>query len=71
MINLDDFIKRDDELLLPPNTHKFKRILIRGDPKDPTKVITGIPVIHNETNQLIAFVELKWEKDKYLHSSSS
>lgn len=68
MVSLDDFINTSkDEVILPPNTHKFKhRILIRGDPKDPTKIITGIPVIHNVTNQLVAFVELKREKNKYL-----
>jgi hypothetical protein len=59
---LDAYI--NDEL--PPNTHRFKhRIMLAGDPKDPNKVITGIPLIHNETKQLIAFVELKWEKDDY------
>jgi hypothetical protein len=43
MVSLDDFITTSDELILPPNTHKFKhRILIRGDLKDPIKVITGI-----------------------------
>jgi hypothetical protein len=69
MVSLDDYITTRDELILPPNTHKFKhRILIRGDPKDPTKVITGIPVIHNVSNQLVAFVELKREKNRYLPS---
>jgi hypothetical protein len=66
MVNLDDFINCDDELL-PLNTRKFKhRILITGDPNDHAKVITGIPVIHNVTNQLVAFVEMRREKNKYL-----
>lgn len=66
MINLDDFIKSDDEFL-PPNTHKFKqRILIGQDPKYEKKVLTGIPLIHNVTNQLVAWVEIKREKNKYM-----
>ncbi|MDR4491760.1 MAG: hypothetical protein R2685_12790 [Candidatus Nitrosocosmicus sp.] len=65
MVNLDDFITRDE--LMPPNTHKFKhRILICSDPKDTKKVLTGIPLIHNVTNQLVAWVEIKREKNKYL-----
>ncbi|MDR4490824.1 MAG: hypothetical protein R2685_07970 [Candidatus Nitrosocosmicus sp.] len=66
MVNLDDYVC-DELLLLPPNTHKFKhRILIGGDPKDPTTVLTGIPVIHNVTNQLVAWVEIRREKNRYL-----
>ncbi len=58
---LDDYIN-----LLPDNSRKFKhRIIVRRDSKDFTKVLTGVPVIDNETEELIAFVELKWEKDDY------
>ncbi|KAA2282183.1 hypothetical protein [Candidatus Nitrosocosmicus sp. SS] len=65
MVNLDDFITRDE--LIPPNTHKFKhKILIGPDPKDTKKVLTGIPLIQNVTNQLVAWVEIRKEKDKYL-----
>lgn len=63
MKTLDDYI---DESLLLPNTRKFKhRILLRGYTKKSNNVITGIPLIHNETNELVAFVDLKWEKDRY------
>ena len=58
---LDDYIN-----LLPDNSRKFKhRIIVRRDSKDFRKVLTGIPVIDNETEELIAFVELKWESDDY------
>jgi hypothetical protein len=30
-----------------------------------TKILTGVPVIDNETEELIAFAELKWETDDY------
>ncbi len=40
-------------------TLKFRhKILIGPDPKDSTKVLTGIPLIHNISNQLVAFVEI-------------
>lgn len=59
--SLDDYIN-----LLPDNSRKFKhRIIVTRDSKDITKVLTGIPVIDNETGELIAFVELKWDKDTY------
>jgi hypothetical protein len=59
--NLDDYFS-----LMPDNSRKFKhRIIVKRDSKDITKVLTAFPVIHNETKQLIAFVELKWEKDNY------
>lgn len=68
MIPIDNYFNRNE--LLPPNTHKFKhRVLIRADPKDHTQVITGIPVIHNVSNQIVAFIDLKREKSKYLPSS--
>lgn len=61
MMNLDDYVNS-----LPPNSRKFKhRIIVKGDSSDFTKVLTGIPLISNETNELIAFVDLKWEKDDY------
>ena len=56
-----------DYKLLPPNTLKYKhRILIGPDPKNHQKVINGIPIIHKVTDQLVAFVEIKREKNKYL-----
>ncbi|HYG00361.1 MAG TPA: hypothetical protein VD815_09725 [Candidatus Saccharimonadales bacterium] len=59
--SLDDYIN-----LLPDNSRKFKhRIIVRRDSNDFTKVLTGVPVIDNETEELIAFVELKWESDDY------
>ena len=46
--------------------HKFKhRIIVKRDSVDLTKVLTAFPVINNETKELVAFVELKWEKDDY------
>ena len=52
--------------LLPNNTHKFKhRIIVKRDPKDFTKVLTAFPVINNKTKELVAFVELKWEREDY------
>ena len=51
---------------LPDNSHKFKhRIIVKRDSKDLTKVLTGFPVIHNESKELIAFVDLKWETEDY------
>lgn len=61
MISLDDCVNRDE--LLSPNIQKFKHgILIRADPKDATEVITGIPLTHNITNQLVAFAEVRRER---------
>jgi hypothetical protein len=54
---LDEYIN-----LLPDGSRKFKhRIIVKRDSKDFSKVLTGIPVINIETNELIAFVDLKWE----------
>ena len=51
---------------LPDNSHKFKhRIIVKRDSIDLTKVLTAFPVINNETKELVAFVDLKWEKDDY------
>ena len=51
---------------LPDGSHKFKhRIIVKRDSVDLTKVLTAFPVINNETKELVAFVELKWEKDDY------
>jgi hypothetical protein len=51
---------------LPDGSHKFKhRIIVKRDLVDFTRVLTGIPVISNETKELVAFVELRWEKDDY------
>ncbi len=52
--------------LLPDGSHKFKhRIIVKRDLADITKVLTAYPVINNETKELVAFVELKWEKEDY------
>ena len=49
---------------LPDGSYKYKhRIIVKRDSSDLTKVLTAFPAIHNETNQLIAFVELKWETE--------
>ena len=51
---------------LPDNSHKFKhRIIVKRDSKDFTKVLTAFSVIDNKSKELVAFVELKWEKDGY------
>ena len=51
---------------LPANSYKFKhRIIVKRDSTDLTKVLTAFPVVDNETKELVAFVELKWEKDDY------
>ena len=51
---------------LPDGSHKYKhRIIVKRDSVDLTKVLTAFPVINNETKELVAFVELKWEKDDY------
>ncbi len=57
----DDYIN-----LLPANSHKFRnRIIVKRDSEDLRKVLTGVPVVNNETKDLIAFVDLRWEKDDY------
>ena len=59
--SVDDYIN-----LLPDGSHKFKhRIIVKRDSKDLSKVLTGFPVINNETKELIAFVDLKWEPENY------
>ena len=51
---------------LPEGSHKFKhRIIVKRDSVDLTMVLTGFPVINDDTKELVAFVELKWEKDEY------
>ena len=51
---------------LPDGSHKFRhRIIVKRDSVDFTKVLTAFPVINNETKELVAFVELRWEKDDY------
>lgn len=59
MVSLDDYITTNvDKLLLPQNILKFKhRIPIRGRIKNSSYVITGIPMIHNETNELVSIGE--------------
>jgi hypothetical protein len=52
--------------LLSDNAYKLKhRIIVKRDSNDFTKVLTAFPVINNENKELIAFVDLKWEKDDY------
>lgn len=59
--SLDHYIN-----LLPANSRKSKhRIIVKRDSNDFTKVLTAFPVINNENKELIAFVDLKWEKDDY------
>jgi hypothetical protein len=51
---------------LPDGSHKFKhRIIVKRDSVDLTKVLTAFPLISDETKELVAFVELRWEKDDY------
>jgi hypothetical protein len=51
---------------LPDGSHKFKhRIIVKRDPKNLTKVLTAYPLIDNESKELIAYVELKWESEDY------
>jgi hypothetical protein len=58
---LDEYVN-----FLPDGSHKSKhRIIVKRDSEDFTKVLTGIPVINNETKELVAIVELKWEKENY------
>jgi hypothetical protein len=58
---LDDCIH-----LLPDNSHKSKhRIIVYRSSKDFTKVLTALPVVINESKELNAFVELKWESENY------
>ena len=51
---------------LPDGSYKFKhRIIVKRNPKNLTRVLTAFPLINNETKELVAFVELRWEKDDY------
>ena len=51
---------------LPDGSYKFKhRIIVKRDSVDLTKVLTAFPLISDETKELVAFVELRWEKDDY------
>ena len=59
--SFDDYVN-----LLPDNSYKSKHtIIVKRDSKDISNVLTGFPVINNETKELVAFVELKWEKENY------
>ncbi len=52
--------------LLPDGTHKFKhRIIVKRDYEDSTRVLTAVPVINTESKELVAFIDIKWEKDDY------
>lgn len=60
-LTLDNYIN-----LLPDNSHKSKhRIIVKRDSKDFAKVLTAFPVIDDESKELVAFVELKWESENY------
>jgi len=51
---------------LSDGSRKFKhRIIVKRDLTDVRKELTAFPVINNETKELVAFVELKWEKENY------
>ncbi len=51
---------------LPDSSHKSKhRIIVKRDSVDFSKVLTAFPVFHNESKELIAFVDLKWETENY------
>jgi hypothetical protein len=59
--SFDDYVN-----LLPDDSHKFKhRIIVKRDSKDISKVLTAFPVINNQTKELVAFVDLKWETENY------
>jgi hypothetical protein len=60
MANLDGFVN-----LLPPNTYKFKHHIIVEVLPDFSKVFTRFAVINNGTNDLIAFVDLKWQQEEH------
>jgi hypothetical protein len=52
--------------LLPDGSHKFKhRIIVKRDSEDSTRVLTAVPVINTESKELVAFIDIKWEKDDY------
>ncbi len=52
--------------LLPDGAHKFKhRIIVKRDSEDSTIVLTAVPVINTESKELVAFIDIKWEKDDY------
>lgn len=60
-LTLDEYIN-----LLPAGTRRFKhRIIVKRDSRDFSKVLTAIPVINNESKELVAFIDIKWEKDDY------
>ena len=52
--------------LLPNGSHKFEhRIIVKRDYNDFTRVLTAVPVINTESKQLVAFIDIIWEKDYY------
>ena len=53
--NVDDYINQ-----LPDGSHKFKhRIIVKRDSKDISKVLTGFPVLNNETKVVSCFCRFK------------
>ncbi len=58
---LDEYVN-----FLPDGSHKSRhRIIVKRDSEDFTKVLTAFAVIDNESKELIAFVDLKWEKENH------
>ena len=52
--------------LLPDGAHKFKHgIIVKRDYTDFTRVLTSVPVINTESKELVAFIDIKWEKDDF------
>ena len=52
--------------LLPDGAHKFKhRIIVKRDSEDSTRVLKAVPVINTESKELVAFIDIKWEKNDY------
>ena len=52
--------------LLSYSAHKLKhRIIVKRDYTDFTRVLTSVPVINTESKELVAFIDIKWEKDDF------
>ena len=58
---LDEYVN-----LLPDGSHRSRhRILLKRNSEDFKRVLTAFALIDNESKELIAFVDLKWEKENY------
>ena len=52
--------------LLSDSAHKLKhRIIVKRDYTDFTRILTAVPVINIKSKDLVAFIDIKWEKDEY------